>query len=90
MVQVNDMIEVAKKSMYAMEKLLSHAADRNNARWGVYGEKFHWFVYEQVSLELEDYDEHVDFLVDWIERRWKWMMETVWLRLFISPHDKII
>lgn len=90
MLEVNEMIEVAKKSTYAMEKLLAPAADRNNDRWGVYGEKFHWFMYEQVSLELKDYHEHVEFLVDWIERRWKWMTENLWLKLMFETNGKTI
>ncbi len=81
MLEVNEMIKVAQKSMVSVAEMLAPSADRNNERWGVYGEKFHWFVYEEVSLKLKDYDAHVNFLIHWIDRRWEWMMREIWTRL---------
>ena len=75
------MIQTAKIGVRATGKMLKPAADRNDARWGIYGTKFHSYVSGQVSRSLYDYDEHIEFLCNWIDERFDWMLEEFVYRL---------
>ena len=52
---------------------LEEAADMNHARWNLYGVKFSEYPSNQVTIQRKDYADHVDFLVSWVEERWKKM-----------------
>lgn len=81
MVEVTEMLEVTKEGIMATGAVLKSAADRNDERWGIYGNSFHGYVSYQVSGSLYDYDEHLTFLCDWIDDRWEWMTEEINFRL---------
>ena len=48
---------------------LREAADANHLRWNVYGQKFSIYPSDQVSVHRKSYEDHVDFLVSWVEKR---------------------
>ena len=75
------MLELAKVGVRATADVISSAADRNDERWGIYGQNFHSYVSGQVSVHLESYEEHIDFLCDWIDERYAWMLEEIAFRL---------
>lgn len=81
MYEVSDMIETAAKSSRMIAEILSEAMDHTNARWDIFGKKYHWFPYDAVSVKLRSYEEHVNFLLDWIDTRWNWMIQEMWMRL---------
>ena len=49
---------------------LRTGADRNAEFWNMYGRNYHGNVSGQVSSALHSYDEHIDFLVNWVNTRW--------------------
>ncbi len=53
------------------------AADRNCTLWNLYGNHFHSYVSSNVSSNLYSYDEHIDYLIDWMESRWQWMLDNI-------------
>jgi len=75
LLEISDMVELAKVGVRTTGELLEPAANRNDERWGIYGQKFHSYVSGQVSRSLYSYDEHIDFLCDWIDERYEWMVE---------------
>jgi len=79
--QIYPMIENAKNDIVLTGELLEPAADRNDARWDIYGEYYHSYVSSQVSGRLYSYDEHIDFLCNWIDDRFEWMLEELALRM---------
>lgn len=78
---MHNMIELAKVGVRINGEMLADAADRNDRRWGIYGQKFHSYVAGQVSSYLHSYDEHIDFLCDWIDERYAWMVDEIAYRL---------
>ena len=73
---MNRMTELAGAKDDMLEALRDKAeeirtgADRNAEYWNLYGRNFHGYVSGQVSGRLHNWDEHIDFLVDWINERW--------------------
>ncbi|MBE6638783.1 MAG: hypothetical protein E7616_04925 [Ruminococcaceae bacterium] len=82
MQQVSDMIETAKSGVIANAAMLRAASDRNDARWHIYGREYHPFVSQKVSVQLKDYDAQIDYMCNWIDERFEWMMQEIWSRLF--------
>lgn len=56
---------------------LKASIDENAKFRNMYGNKFHGYVSSGVSSELNSYDEHIDFLVDWTEERWQVMKKII-------------
>lgn len=52
-------------------------ADINAGFWDLYGTSFHQYVSSQVSANLNSYEEHIDYLVDWSETRWQDMLDCL-------------
>ena len=70
MEEVAPMVDKTLTEINRMMPILKPAADLNHARWNVYGVKFSIYPSDQVSVKLKSYEEHVNFLVSWVERRW--------------------
>ncbi len=49
---------------------LESSADQNAIFWNMYGNRFHGYVSSSVSFDLNSYDEHIDFLINWASARW--------------------
>ena len=60
-----------------MMPYLREAADANHARWNIYGQKFSIYPSDQVSVHRTSYEDHVNFLVSWVETRWDKMYHAV-------------
>ena len=52
---------------------LRTSADKNAEFWNMYGNKYHAYVSSGVSYSLNNYKEHIDFIVDWSKNRWDYM-----------------
>ena len=52
-------------------------ADRNADFWNMYGRNYTGNVSWQVSGALHNYDEHIDFLVNWVNTRWTVLYNTL-------------
>ena len=81
MQEADEMISLAIRSVRMQGELLKPAADRNDRKWNIYGNKFHSYLHKQVSVELDSYDAHIDFLCNWIETRWRWMTKEIQTRI---------
>ncbi len=77
MVAVTDMIETTKKSLWAVGEMLTPASDHQDERWNIYGNHYHPYITGAVSEELNSYEEHVQFICDWIDQRWSWMCSEI-------------
>ena len=55
-----------------MADLLRESNDRNNAIYNVYGKKL-FKEPRNFYKELKTYDEHVEFLYNWMKERLEWM-----------------
>ncbi|MBQ3508340.1 MAG: CotH kinase family protein [Clostridia bacterium] len=71
------LVEETLKAVKDMQATLESAADQNDTLWNVYGEKFSIYPSNQVSVKLKSYEEHVDFLINWVETRWERMLKEV-------------
>lgn len=61
---------------------LESSADKNAIFWDMYGNNYHRYVSSSVSSDLKTYDEHIDYLINWSEARWKVMKD------FLSTYGK--
>ena len=77
MKQIEPLVEETLQDVKGMQALLETAADQNDERWNVYGEKFSVYPSDQVSVKLKSYEEHVDFLIDWTDERWDNLLKEV-------------
>ncbi len=80
MEQVKPMLNKTLEELAQMIPKLKNAADRNDERWHIYGEKYSIYPSDQVSVELESYAEHVEFLINWTKKRWEKLEKEVLLR----------
>ncbi len=71
MEQISPLVEQTLEDVKAMQAVLEPAANQNDTRWNIYGEKFSIYPSDQVSVKLKSYEEHVDFLINWTETRWE-------------------
>lgn len=55
--------------------------DRNDERWGIYGEKYADYISENVSSKLFSFADHVEYLGNWISLRWEVIGECMDLYL---------
>lgn len=77
MAQVKPMLDGVLQELALLYPLLEKAADQNDRRWGIYGKKFSTYIADQASVELESYEEHVEFLISWTKKRWICLSRTV-------------
>lgn len=77
MQEADEMIQLAKRAIRMQAEILTPAADRNDRKWDIYGRHFQVYLHVQVTKELNSYQEHVDFLCDWIDKRWQWMKTEI-------------
>ena len=77
MEQVEPMLRKTLEKLMQMIPKLKKAADQNDERWHIYGEKFSIYPSDQVSVDLESYPEHVEFLINWTQKRWKSLRKEV-------------
>lgn len=73
MEELSPLLEQTLDTLDSLSSLLAPVSDRNDERWGVYGEKYAKYVNDQVSVKLNSYEEHVEFLRSWTNRRWSAM-----------------
>ncbi len=77
MEQISPLVKKTLLHVKGLQAMLEPAADQNDALWNVYGEKFSIYPSNQVSVKLKSYEEHVDFLINWVETRWGRMLKEV-------------
>ncbi|MBQ9151883.1 MAG: CotH kinase family protein [Clostridia bacterium] len=77
MEEIEPLVQETIEEVKRMQAVLEEAADQNDERWNVYGEKFHVYPSDQVSVKLKSYEEHVDFLINWTEERWEKLLKEV-------------
>jgi hypothetical protein len=70
MKEIAPLIEDTLAEMARMMPLLEEAADANHLRWNLYSQKFSVYPSDQVSVKRESYEDHVNFLTSWVEKRW--------------------
>ena len=70
MEEIEPLVERTLEAMEDMIPLLEEAADDNHLRWNLYGKKFSIYPSDQVSLDRDSYEDHVDFLISWVDKRW--------------------
>ena len=46
------------------------AADYSNNYWKVYGNQYHKYIAFQVSKNLHSYEDHINFIENWLLARW--------------------
>ena len=81
MAELEGAFEETLNAVYAKAAVLKPYADQNAYFWNMYGNRYHGYVDKQVSSYLYNYDEHVDFLVNWSTVRWQNMKD------FIASHQ---
>ena len=70
--EVKDVIASVIEDYRFMADLLRESNDRNNAIYNVYGKKL-FKEPRNFYKELKTYDEHVEFLYNWMKERLEWM-----------------
>lgn len=70
MEQIYPLMDATLQKIKGMEPKLKNAADQNDQRWNLYGEKFSIYSADDVSVRLKNYTQHVDFLIGWTRERW--------------------
>lgn len=53
------------------------ASDRNCVFWNMYGNHFHGYISSNISTYIYSYQEQLDYLTDWMESRWSWMLNNI-------------
>lgn len=71
MEQLSGALEDTLSAVTSQAQILRADADRNAAFWNLYGRHFHAYVSSSVSTDLDTYDEHVSFIVNWTRNRWQ-------------------
>ncbi len=77
MEELDSAFDLTIKDVKAKGEELYFAGDRNAVFWNMYGNHFHSYVSGQVSSDLHSYQQHIDFLVAWMEARWIWMKDNL-------------
>ena len=81
MLEADEWVQLAIRAVRMQAAVLTPAADRNDRRWHIYGRCYQKYVHRQASKDLDNYQEHIDFLCGWIEQRWTWMKTEVQTRM---------
>jgi hypothetical protein len=77
MEEIEPLIGQTLLAVQCMMPVLEETANQNHDRWNLYGVKFSIYPADQVSVNLHTYEEHVDFLVSWVEKRWEKLTKEV-------------
>ena len=77
MEEIESLVGQTLLAVKGMMPILEDAADQNHDRWNLYGVKFSIYPSDLVSVNLHSYEEHVDFLVSWVEKRWDKLTKEV-------------
>lgn len=77
MKELTPMVEETYTEIRSKAQEIYIAADRNCTFWNLYGNHFHQYISSSVSSDLYSYDEHIDFLIEWMENRWQWMLDNI-------------
>lgn len=77
MEEIEPLVGQTLLAVKSMMPILEEAADQNHDRWNLYGVKFSVYPADQVSVNLHSYEEHVEFLVSWVEKRWDKLTKEV-------------
>lgn len=81
MEQITPLVEETWEYVKSLQPILEPAADQNDRLWNVYGEKFSIYPSNQVSVKLKNYEEHVDFLINWTTERWGRLQKEIQKRI---------
>jgi hypothetical protein len=81
MEQITPLVEETWKYVKSLQPILEPAADQNDRLWNVYGEKFSIYPSNQVSVKLKNYEEHVNFLINWTTERWGRLQKEIQKRI---------
>lgn len=74
---IEPLVENTVAEIRGMTAKLKAASDANDERWNIYGEKFSIYPADQVSVKLNSYEEHVEFLAEWVEKRYTNLLKEV-------------
>jgi hypothetical protein len=77
MTELEPYVEALPQRLRALSPLLAPASDRNHERWGIYGQKYAPYVTDKASVEPHSFDEHVDYLLQWTDKRWRRMEQAI-------------
>ena len=77
MAEIRPFLEETLTATESVAAVLTPASDRNHDRWGIYGTKYIKFVNDQVSVDLQSYEEHVAFLTQWTRLRFARMEQAL-------------
>ena len=75
--EIRPFLEETLTATESVAAVLTPASDRNHDRWGIYGTKYIKFVNDQVSVDLQSYEEHVAFLTQWTRLRFARMEQAL-------------
>lgn len=71
-----DMYDAAMSTIDENVELMGNSVDENFTRWdNLFGTKLQYE--KRATLELSSYEAHVEYLRDFIEKRYQWMDETI-------------
>ena len=68
--ELDDDFENTLTQVKAKADELEESADKNAHFWKMYGKRYHSYVSNDASANLQNYDEHIAFLIDWADKRW--------------------
>ena len=74
--ELSDELEELFVAMRAKGDEIRPGVDENAEFWGLYGNHVHQYVSWDVSYGLNDFNEHLDYIENWIRDRWEWMLEN--------------
>lgn len=75
MSELDDDFAATLKEVKNKANHLESSADKNAFFWNMYGNRFHGYVSNDASYNLQNYDEHIDFIVNWSTSRWNYMKD---------------
>ncbi len=76
-----------RDELLAMKGALRPLMDRNDARWHIYGRHYADYVADAVSRDLHSFDEHADYLANWIEQRTEILRDE--LAVYVSGEGEL-
>ena len=77
MTELEPYMEALPQRLRDLSPLLAPASDRNHERWGIYGRNYAPYVTEKASAALDSFDEHLDYLLQWTDKRWRRMEQAI-------------
>ncbi len=77
MAELDDDFTATMTTLGTTAEMLKADADKNALFWKMYGTKYHPYLENQVSKDLNSYEEHIDFLKTWSTERWQIMKDYI-------------